>query len=83
MKEEDKPYFQLSKPVKHIFKKGNRVQLSRLKNFVFERASLLQWTDEIFTINKVFIRNPITYELIDSEGEQITNVFYKEELQKV
>ena len=72
-----KPYLQLSEPVKNVFKKGDRVRLSRVNNSVFEKASLQQWTDEIFTISKVFISDLITYELIDSDGKQIKDIFYK------
>ena len=78
-----KPCLQLSKLVKHVFKKEDRVGLSRIKNSVFEKASLQQWTDEIFTINKVFIRDPVTYKLIDSDGRQMTGIIYKEEPQKM
>ena len=68
---------------KNVIKEGTRVQIARKKESVFEKSSLRNWTNEIFKINKVFITDPVTYELEDLKGEKISGIFYREELQKI
>ena len=68
---------------KTVLKEGTRVRIARQKKSVFEKSSLRNWTDEIFRINKVFITDPVTYELKDLKGEKITGIFYREEIQKI
>jgi hypothetical protein len=41
------------------------------------------WSYELFKIAKVVHRNPVVYKLLDWEGEELTGVWYEEELQKV
>ena len=52
------------------------------KNNIFEKSSLRRWTNEKFLINKVFITDPVTYQLSDLKKETIKGIFYREELQK-
>ncbi|CAB3977391.1 uncharacterized transposon-derived [Paramuricea clavata] len=60
---------------------GQKVRVARLKNSIFEKASLRRWGREIFVIDKVIISDPVTYKLKDSNDEEITGIFYREELQ--
>ena len=57
--------------------------VSQEKNNVFEKSSLRNWTNEIFIIKKVFIADPVTYELEDLNQEKIEGIFYCEEIQKI
>ena len=70
-------------PTKNLLKKGNKVRIARLKNNSFEKSSLQRWMNETFVINKVYITDPVTYTLKDLNNEEITGIFYREELQKI
>ena len=67
---------------KSIVREGTHVRIARKKENVFEKSSLRNWTNEIFIIKKVFISDPVTYELEDLHGEKIQGIFYREEIQK-
>ena len=69
-----------TKPAK--FKVGHKVRIIKKKKR-FENEYKPSWTDEIFIINKLNPTNPITYMLIDNNGENIIGSFYHEELQHV
>jgi hypothetical protein len=71
------------KPTRRLLHVGDRVRLSRIKNNVFEKSSLQRWVREKFIIDKVFITEPVTYELRDEKGEKIQGIFYRQELQKI
>lgn len=62
------------------FKIGDHVRISKYKH-LFEKGYTPNWTAELFKINKVRFTNPITYELIDLNNEEIKGTFYNEELQ--
>ena len=62
---------------KNVLKEGMRVRIARKKE------SLRNWTNEIFKVKKVFITDPVTYELEDINFEKIEGIFYCEELQKI
>lgn len=64
------------------FKMGDHVRLSKYKN-VFEKGYLPSWTTEIFVVNKIQHTDPITYSLIDWEGNEIRGGVYAEEMQLV
>ena len=70
-------------PTHRLLKEGESVRIARLKNNIFEKSSLRRWVKERFRIKKVFITDPVTYELEDEKGEKIKGIFYCEELQKV
>jgi thioredoxin-related protein len=72
-----------TKPTRNLLKVGERVRIARLKNNIFEKSSLQRWVKEKFYVTKVFIKDPVTYELQDKQSEKIEGVFYREELQKV
>ena len=68
---------------KNVLREGSRVRIARKKNYIFEKSSLRNWTNEIFLIKKVFITDPVTYELEDLHSEKIEGIFYREEIQKI
>ncbi|KAK7604357.1 hypothetical protein V9T40_005543 [Parthenolecanium corni] len=66
---------------KPVFSIGNRVRIFRKKKQFSDKYSS-NWTEEIFTIKKIHLTNPITYTIQDSNNEIILGKFYKQELQK-
>ncbi|CAB3978331.1 uncharacterized transposon-derived [Paramuricea clavata] len=70
------------KPVR-LLKQGQHVRIARIKNNVFEKSSLRRWVKEKFRIKKVYISDPVTYSLEDLQGEEITGIFYRSELQVI
>ena len=68
---------------KNVIREGTRVRIARKKENIFEKSSLRNWTNEIFLIKKVFITDPVTYELEDLQSEKIEGIFYREEIQKI
>lgn len=76
-------YKRIIKPrINYKFKIGDKVRLSKYKH-VFEKGYLPAWTTEIFTIDKIQYTNPITYLLVDWEGNEIKGGVYAEEMQLV
>lgn len=67
--------------VKAKFKVGDKVRMSRTKA-LFEQGYLPNWSEEVYSIEKVQKTTPITYIIKDSLGEVIQGSFYSEELQK-
>ena len=68
---------------KSKFKLGDQVRISKVKG-TFEKGYLPNWSEEIFTIDKIDRRtSPIMYVLKDEGGETIEGKFYVQELQKV
>lgn len=64
------------------FKIGDKVRISREKN-IFEKGYVGNFSEEIFTIHNILMRNPIVYTIKDYNSELITGTFYEDELQKV
>ena len=69
------------KKKKKSFKVGDRVRIFKYK-FHFEKGFTGFWTNEIFKIDKINNTDPITYNLVDLEDEEIYGKFYTHELQK-
>ena len=63
------------------FKVGDRVRISRYKN-VFARGYTINWSKEIFIVDKINDTVPYTYNLKDLNDEEIMGSFYDKELQK-
>ena len=63
------------------FSVGDEVRITKKKK-VFEKGYTTRWTEEIFTIKEIRNTNPVTYKLIDLQGEEIKGTFYGPELQK-
>jgi len=59
----------------------DKVRISRIKS-VFEKGYLPNWSEEVYTVDKVQKTIPVTYKLKDFLGEEIVGTFYEQELQK-
>ena len=71
------------KPKKPKFSIGDKVRISKYKRRVFEKGYSPNWTEEVFLVDKVLPAKRVTYEIVDSMGEEIEGSFYEKELQKV
>ena len=72
-------YKQVKKPK---FRIGDRVRISKYKRKLFDKGFTPNWTEEIFVINEILNTKPVTYRLVDLQGEAVTGSFYEQELQK-
>ena len=70
------------KPGKIKFKIGDKVRISKYKRRVFDKGYTPNWTEEIFVVNEVFNKKPITYKIVGLIGEEVKGSFYEKELQK-
>ncbi|XP_075210348.1 uncharacterized protein LOC142317681 [Lycorma delicatula] len=64
------------------FNVGDKVRISKYKK-TFAKGYLPNWTNEVFTICKVKMTQPITFVLKDGKGEIVKGSFYTEELSKI
>jgi len=64
------------------FKIGDKVRISKYKRNVFDKGYTPNWSEEIFTVDKIQYTNPITYKLKDLRSENIQGSFYEPELLK-
>lgn len=64
------------------FCEGDFVRISKYKH-VFDKGYTPNWTTEIFKVKHVYHTFPITYCLIDLDGQDIRGCFYTQELQLV
>ena len=62
------------------YKAGDRVHIVKKKTF--EKGFTPNWTEEMFTIDKVNHTKPVTYTIEDTRGEEVHGTFYEPELQK-
>ena len=72
-------YKQVKKPK---FPIGDKVRISKYKRKLFDKGFTPNWTEEIFVINQILHTKPVTYRLVDLQGETVTGSFYEQELQK-
>ena len=63
-------------------KVGDKVRISKYKRNVFDKGYTENWSEEVFTVDKIQYTNPITYKIRDLNDEQIQGIFYTEELLK-
>ena len=63
------------------FKVGDRVRMSRIKG-LFEKGYLPNWSEQLYTVDKVLKTVPVTYKVKNLLDEIITGSFYEQELQK-
>ena len=63
------------------FKVGDKVRISKYKS-VFEKGYLPNWTTELFNVSKVLKTNPVTYKIKDFNDDEVTGIFYEQELVK-
>ena len=61
------------------FKVGQTVRISKYKT-TFEKGYLPTFTEEFFKIREVVIGRPTVYKLEDMKGEELTGIFYEDEL---
>ena len=57
------------------FKVSGNVRISKYKN-IFAKGYTLNWSEEVFIINKIKNTVPQTYAISDLNGEEITGSFY-------
>ena len=62
------------------FKIGDKVRISKYKRKTFDKGYTPNWTEEIFTVDKIQYTNLITYKLKDLNDEEIQGSFYEAEL---
>ena len=62
------------------FKIGDTVRISKYKRKVFDKGYTPNWSEEVFTVDKIQYTNPITYKLKDLRSEDIKGSFYELEL---
>ena len=58
------------------YRVGDKVRISKYKGYT------PNWSEEVFTVDKIQYTNPITYRLKDQSGEEISGSFYEQEMQK-
>ena len=75
----DEIYEQVKKPK---FQIGDRVRISKYKRKLFDKRFTPNWTEEVFVINQILNTKPVTYRVVDLQGEAVTGSFYEPELQK-
>ena len=63
------------------FKVDDRVRISKYKN-IFAKGYALNWSEEVFIVNKIKDTVPWTYIVSDLNGKKIIGSFYEIELQK-
>ena len=63
------------------YRVDDRVRILKKKK-TFEKGFTPNWTEELFTINKVKDTKPVTYTIEDTKGKEIQGTFYETELQK-
>lgn len=61
---------------------GDRVRISKARSN-FKKGYLPAWTEELFTISRIYDSEPTTYVLKDDHGDELRGTFYSQELQKV
>ena len=61
------------------YKKGDKARISKYKRH-FEKGYTPNWTEEIFTIDKINMTNPVSYQVRDLNNEKILGSFYTREL---
>ena len=72
----------VQKPVRFKFQVGDRVRISKVKR-MFEKSSLPNFTEEIFTVYQWMARQVPVYKLKDDAGEILDGTFYEPAVQKI
>ena len=75
----DEIYKQVKKPK---FRIGDKVRISKYKRKLFDKGFTPNWTEESFVIDDILSTKPVTYRVVDLQGEAVTGSFYEQELQK-
>ena len=64
------------------FRVGDQVRLAQTKS-IFEKRTSRRWTEEVFTVKRIKLSDPIMYYVQDAQGEDILGGMYAYELNKV
>ena len=64
------------------YKIGDIVRISKYKRKTFDKGYTPNWTEKIFTVDKIQYTNPVTYKIKDLNNEEIKRSFYEPELLK-
>ena len=64
------------------FKIGDKVRISKYKRKVFDKSYTPNWSEEVFTVDKIQYTIPITYKIKDLNNDEIKGSFYEPELSK-
>ena len=75
-------YGNLKPSAKPKYELGDKVRISKYKRAVFDKGYTPNWTEEIFTVDKIQHTNPVTYKVKDLNNEEIKGSFYESELLK-
>lgn len=67
------------KPKNPKFAIGDKVRILQYKRKVFGKGFTPNWTEEIFTVDKVLTTKPVTYRIVDLMGEATEGSFYEQE----
>ena len=59
-----------------------RFKYQSIKEKIIDEGYTPNWTEEIFTLDKIQYTNPITYKINDLNNEEIQGSFYEPELLK-
>ena len=70
------------KPKKPKFTIGDKVRISKYKRRIFDKGYTPNWTEEVFVVDKVLPTKPVTYEIVDSMGEELRDLFMKKNFKK-
>ena len=62
------------------FKAGDEVRIFKYKRKIFDKGYISNWTEEVFTEDKIQNTDPITNKIKDLNSEKIKRSFYTEEL---
>jgi hypothetical protein len=58
----------------------DKVRIAKFQKRFAKISAVQTFTNEIFTINKILLTRPITYQLKDNAGDYIEGGFYENEL---
>lgn len=70
-----------ARDIKVKFEVGDKVRIA-LSKAKFEKGYTQNWSNEIFTVSKIVLDQPIVYQIKDIDGEVIDGSFYSQELLK-
>jgi len=69
------------RPIHAKLKIGDKVGIQKKKG-LFENVFTSNWTEDVFTVSKIQITDPIAYKITDYNDEEVQGTFYEQELQK-
>ena len=52
------------------------------KKPTFSKGYTPKWSEEVFTVSKIQLTDPVTYKIVDASDGEIHGTFYEAELQK-